>query len=449
MLFPNAPTKVDLKKWGVVACDQFTSQPEYWEKAARTVGNNPSTLDLIYPEVYLNEPEEQKTARINRIHATMDEYIKNGVLQESQWPVLVERSVLGRVHWGLVIAIDLEAYSFDPHLAKHALIRPTEMTIPERIPPRVRVRKGAALECPHILLLIDDPKHTIIEPLAHSALHGQLGQEMYQTELMLDGGKVRGWTLPAGPIRDQLFQGLQDLTDPTEQRQKYGDEVDVDHPLLFAVGDGNHSLATAKAVWEETKSLLPPGTNTVDHPARCALAEINNVHDDAIIFEPIHRIFSHCGDPSKILEDIKKLGGSRVSFSLVPEGAEKVVKMVREHGNVAPHMIGFVSAQLNGIITIANPTASLAVASIQPILDQILSRVDKQQPQHLEIDFVHDDDVLRQLGSQPGHCGFALPCMAKSELFKAVISSGVVPRKTFSMGHATEKRYYMECRKIL
>jgi hypothetical protein len=270
---------IDLCKWAVIACDQFTSEPEYWQQVAEIVGDAPSTLNLTFPEVYLEEVAQ--TQRIQNIQANMRRYLDDGTLQPHNGLIYVERIVDGRKRKGLVICLDLEAYDYTR--GSSSLIRATEGTIVDRLPPRMKIREGAALELPHILVLIDDPEHTVIEPV--EAASGRL-EKLYDFELMLNSGHLRGYAVGAN-LEDRIIEALRGLADPGAFAAKYG--IGAGNPvLLFAMGDGNHSLATAKAIWEKVK----PQTG-MDHPARYALVEIENVHDDGLEFEPIHRLIFH------------------------------------------------------------------------------------------------------------------------------------------------------------
>jgi len=432
LLLPNS--SVDLQKWAVVACDQFTSQPEYWKNADSLVGDAPSTLRIIYPEVYLGEDADKKAKRIESIQAEMKKYLTEGVLVASEWPIYVERTVLGRVHHGLIVAVDLENYQFVRN-AK-TLIRPTEETIVERLPPRMEIRRGAPLESPHILLLIDDEKRTVIEPLQKLAEEKKL-RTVYKTDLMLDGGKIEGFAVEKEQ-RDAVYAALKALIDPEEQRRKYGEGA-VENPLLYAVGDGNHSLATAKSIWEEQKKQ---GADPETSPARYALVELNNVHDEALVFEPIHRVFE--GELAEsVLDEMKKAFGDRMTIEEKP--TEEAIKIVLAHGNNTPHKFGWISPKKSAVVTITETDKTLVVATIQPTIDTIV----KGNKDKIAIDYVHGEDVVSKLATQEHHSGIILPAMQKSDLFLSVVKMGLVPRKTFSMGHANEKRYYMECRKIL
>lgn len=279
VLVPNVmlpPKGTDFSKWAVVACDQYTSQPEYWEQARALIGDAPSTLDLILPEAFLGKPDEQD--RINAINKHMREYMENGVLTTlPQGFVLVRRTAAGNTRNGLVLALDLECYDYNK--GSTSLIRATEATIVSRIPPRLRIREGAPVELPHILVLIDDPDRTVIEPLFKKT---DSFETLYDTDLMLGGGHISGWLVSDPSDIQGVLDALTALTDPDSFKAKYGDHA----PLLFAMGDGNHSLATAKANWEKIKASLPEA-ELASHPARYALVEIENVHDDGIILEPI------------------------------------------------------------------------------------------------------------------------------------------------------------------
>lgn len=401
--------KTDAKKWSVVACDQFTSEPQYWENAALTVGNAPSTLRLILPEVYLDESAE----RIPKINQTMKEYL-NGVLTEHpDSMIFVERTQSdGKVRRGIVAAIDLECYDYKK--GANSLIRATEATVVDRIPPRVAIRRGAEIELPHVILLIDDPDKTVIEPLI-----GEDGEIAYDTELMLGGGSIKGRFL-SEQSKKRVDDALATLTTPTSMKKRYGDEALS--PLLFAVGDGNHSLASAKAAYEEIKAQIG-ATEAAEHPSRYALVEIMNVHDDALEFEPIYRVMFgvNAEDVLSKLEDYaSKLGGS-----------------------CAKQTVKYVYGDKTGEITVKAPVKQLTVGTLQDFIDAYVST-----HEGVSIDYIHGESSTVALAKKPNAIGFIFEGMEKSELFKTVIYDGALPRKTFSMGHAEDKRYYMECRKI-
>ena len=401
------PKDADMTKWAVVACDQFTSEPAYWRRVEQTVGGAPSTLRMILPEAELKAPDVEE--KIGKINATMDDYLKRGLFRTLQNAlVYVERTQSdGRVRHGIVGMADLDAYDFTP--GSGALIRATEGTVLGRIPPRARLRRGASVELPHVMLLIDDPDKTVIEPLTAEAA----GMEkLYDFDLMEGGGHIAGYRLSdrqAGAVADALAE----LCTDEAMRRKYG--VSGASPLLFAVGDGNHSLATAKACWEEQKGKNPL--------ARYALVEVVNNHDDALRFEPIHRVLFGV-DAREVFAEFQKF---------YPNAHE---------GGGEGHVIEVVYDGCDGFLTVPDPTVQLAVGTLQAFLDEYL------KTRGGEVDYIHGDDVARELGKQPGNMGFLLPAMGKEQLFKTVMKDGVLPRKTFSMGHARDKRYYLEGRRI-
>ena len=408
------PQVSEMEKWPVVACDQFTSQPEYWGNAEKIVGDAPSALRLVLPEAYLNSAEVNR--RIAAINASMERYLADGVFKTLPDSLIyLERTQSdGRVRHGLIGCIDLEQYDFTP--GSGALIRATEGTVLERIPPRVRVREHAPLELPHVMLLIDDPKGTVIEPLA-----GETGrmETLYDTELMLGGGHVKGWRLTDEQM-SRAAASLNALKNPEAMAEKYG--MAGAAPLLFAVGDGNHSLATAKACYEEQKKGKTP-EEYLALPARYALVEVVNNHDDALQFEPIHRVLFGV-DHEKFMEEFKKF---------YPNTRE---------GKGEGHTIEVCWAGHDDFITVPDPKVQLAVGTLQAFIDEYLKKFGG------EVDYIHGDEVTRELGSKEGNMGFLLPAMGKEQLFKTVMADGVLPRKTFSMGHAQDKRYYVEARKI-
>lgn len=418
------PRGTDFSKWAVVACDQFTSQPAYWQQARAYIGDAPSTLDLILPEAFLGKPDEPE--RIASIRQKMREYLDGGVLRElPEGFVLVRRTAAGNTRCGLVLALDLECYDYQK--GSTTLIRATEGTIVSRIPPRLRIRAGAPVELPHILVLIDDPNRTVIEPLMQKA---ETLETLYDTDLMLDGGHITGWMVDDPKDITGVLDALRALTDPAAFRKKYGDHA----PLLFAMGDGNHSFATAKANWEQIKATLPEAERAT-HPARYALVEIENVHDDGIVFEPIHRVVFGIGGKQGIeaLAAILKRqnGGVSVSYGTTEQAS-----------GGKTHTIPFYTDGNSGTIAVTGCTSQLAVGTLQNAIDVLL----REQPG--EVDYIHGDAVVRSLCERPDAMGFLLPAMQKSELFPTVVFDGALPRKTFSMGEANEKRYYLECRKI-
>ena len=416
----------DLTKWAVIACDQFTSQPEYWNDVEKIVGDAASTLNLTFPEVYLEKPGGEE--RIKNVQASMRKYMDQGILQAHDGLVYVERRVAGKIRKGIVLCLDLEAYDYNK--GSSSLIRATEGTIVDRLPPRIKIREGASIELPHILVLIDDPNRTVIEPLASAK--SQL-EKLYDFDLMLDSGHLTGYAVNH-ELESKVVDALRILANPEIFAAKYG--TGKDEPvLLFAMGDGNHSLATAKAIWEKVKPQVG-----MDHPSRYALVEIENVHDEGLEFEPIHRVLF--GLKKDLFAKLEKYFGA--NFNYKPVGsAEEMVKAV-DSADGDKQAIGLVGGgKVFGVIEIANPSSNLPVGTIQPFIDSFLKEGGAEK-----VDYVHGEDVTVKLGSQPGNAGIYLPGMDKSDLFKTVILDGALPRKTFSMGEAREKRFYMEARKI-
>ena len=421
---PKAGT--DLKKWAVIACDQFTSEPEYWHEVEKIVGEAPSTLNLTFPEVHIEKPGEEE--RIKNIQLTMRRYMDEGILQPRDGLVYVERTVSGKTRKGITLCLDLECYDYNQ--GSSSLIRATEGTIVDRLPPRIKIRQGAALELPHILVLIDDPNHTVIEPL--SADKSKL-EKLYDFDLMLDSGHLAGYAVDEAH-ENQVIKALRGLARPETFAAKYG--IGRDEPvLLFAMGDGNHSLATAKAIWEKMKPQVG-----MDHPSRYALVEIENVHDQGLEFEPIHRVLF--GLKQDLFAELEKTFGANITYTPLANGAEMTQHVDSADGE--EQAIGLVGGGRQfGVIKIAKPTSNLAVGTIQSFIDAFLKAGGAEK-----IDYVHGEDVVERLALQPGNAGFYLAGMHKSDLFKTVILDGALPRKTFSMGEAREKRFYMEARKI-
>lgn len=423
ILMPKAGT--DLAKWAVIACDQYTSQPEYWEKLGAEVGEAPSTLRITLPEVYLEEADVE--SRISRIHCTMDQYLIDGILDElPAGMVLTSRDTGGACdRKGIVMAFDLEDYDY--HLGSTSAIRPTEKTVEERIPPRLAVREGAAVELPHIMLMIDDPDCAVIEPLFEET---EKLQKLYDVELMENGGHLTGWFVPEGELTERIEAGMERLADRTVFNAKYG--VDDSRPVLpFAVGDGNHSMATAKASWEKIKVGLTPEEQE-NHPARYVLAEVVNLHDKSLEIEGIYRVLFGA--------DAEDVLSAAQAFFAANGGEAAVSDEPAADGQSFP----FETAEKKAYLTVKNSKWALPVATLQAFLDDYLAA----HPA-VKIDYIHGLDVLHDLSVQPGNLGFALPDPSKEDLFRGVVFDGVLPRKTFSMGEAREKRYYMEAKRIL
>lgn len=418
----------DLTKWAVIACDQFTSEPEYWNEVEKIVGDAPSTLNLTFPEVYLEKPGEEE--QIQNIQASMRKYLAEGILQPHDGLIYIERTVAGKTRKGIMLCLDLESYDYNK--GSPSLIRATEGTIVDRLPPRIKVRQGAAFELPHILVLIDDPTHTVIEPLSKAKSNLE---KLYDFDLMLDSGHLAGYAVN-NDLENQVVAALRNLAKPETFAAKY--DVNKDEPvLLFAMGDGNHSLATAKAIWEKMKPNVG-----MDHPSRYALVEIENVHDDGLEFEPIHRVLFNL--KKDLFAELEKTFGSNFTYTKVANMDEMVKRVDSAKGEKqAIGLVGGGRLREFGVIELSNTESNLAVGTIQAFLDDFLKDGGAEK-----IDYVHGKDVVEKLALQPGNAGFYLAGMHKSELFKTVILDGALPRKTFSMGEAREKRFYMEARKI-
>ena len=409
ILLPKSGT--DLTKWSVVACDQYTSQPEYWNETEKIVGGAPSTLDLILPEVYLENSDVAQ--RIEKIHESMKKYIADGLFDEYKNSMIyVERMTADGMRAGLVGMIDLEEYDY--RKGSTSSVRATEATVVERIPPRIKVRNGAPLELPHIMILIDDGAETVIEPL--TAKKSQM-KKLYDFDLMQKGGHISGYLLSPEDIA-AADKALTALGDKAAFNKKYG--LDNAEVLLYAMGDGNHSLATAKEYYEQLKRENPD-KDLSNHPARYALAEIVNLHSPALRFEAIHRIVEGV-DTEKLLSALKSELGASDS-----EGVQQLTAVVG--GN-------------DITINVTKPTSNLTVGSLQQFLDKYIKENGGK------VDYIHGENVVRKLAAAPDSIGFLLPDMGKDELFPTVIKDGALPRKTFSMGHAEDKRFYMECRLI-
>jgi hypothetical protein len=418
--------KINFHKWAVVACDQFTSQPDYWENVEKIVGDSPSTFRMILPEAYLGTSKEANHQ--NAIQAHIQKYLKDGLFSSVEGFIYIERTFGTKKRCGLIGALDLEKYDFNK--GSKSLIRATEGTIIERLPPRIEIRKKALIELPHILVLIDDPDGSVIEPLSKNT--SSLSR-IYDFDLMLDGGHLKGFHVSDAQLEKGIVSALENLIQPQSFQDRYQLSEEVS-PILFAVGDGNHSLAAAKSVWDHMKSTAQP-----DHPARFALVEIVNIHDTGIIFEPIHRILKNANE--SLADPLRSFFGENFAYASVPD-FDSMKKAVIDQDK-SEQRFGFFSMKGYQVGSFSNPKHTLAVGNVQEFLDNY-------RPKHpsLEIDFIHGDEAMQRLGIQDGNIGIYLPAMEKSQLFKTVIQDGNLPRKTFSMGEANEKRYYLECRRI-
>ena len=422
---------IDLQKWAVIACDQYTAEPDYWQRVAQQVGEAPSTLQLIFPEAYLGAADAP--ARIARIQGAMQRCLADGVLRAHDGAILVERTTVAqggaRTRRGLMLELDLEHYDFSS--ASTSLIRPTEGTMVERLAPRIEVRRGAELELPHILVLIDDPAGTVIEPLAAMRESMPL---LYDTELMLGGGHVSGRAVDAAQ-GSRVLQALQALAEPRAFAARHG--VAAGTPvMLFAMGDGNHSLATAKSIWDQAKASVG-----MDHPSRWALVEVENIHDPALDFAPIHRLLF--GVQVDLRAALAQAFGARLRWSDVPSAAamRERVRLLNDDGHQASGLVE--PGARYSVIDIIDPPSTLAVGTLQPFIDALVQRGGAAM-----VDYVHGDEVLERLAQEAGHAGLHLDTVSKRDLLRRVVREGPLPRKTFSMGEADEKRFYVEARRI-
>ena len=390
------PAAGNYETWAVVACDQFTSQPDYWERVEKRVGDQPSAFRLILPEAQLSDGHTEE--HIAKINETMLSYQADGVFREYPDAMIYLQRVQsdGRVRCGVIGKIDLEEYDYSPDSS--SLVRATEGTVLERIPPRQAVRRNASLELPHIMLLVDDPEDTVLGPLT------ECDDLLYDFDMMEGGGHAKGFLL-SDSKKQAVQKALSDLAEG--------------QPLLFAVGDGNHSLASAKAHYEEEKAK---GLASAEL-SRYALVEIVNLYDDALEFEPIHRVLFDV-DPEDVLAELA------AAYPGTHEGEGE------------GHSIRYAWEKAEGVMTIPDPRAQLEVGTLQSFLDDYLKRKGGR------IDYVHGDEITIELGRKPGCLAFLLPAMDKNDLFKSIAADGPLPRKTFSMGHAEDKRYYIEARKI-
>ena len=406
------PKDADMYKWCVVACDQYTSEPDYWNEVKNIVGDSPSTLNLTLPEIYLEESDVED--RIKNINENMKKYLDEDLFTEYKDSMIyLERTQNdGKVREGLMGVVDLEDYSYEK--GSQTLIRATEKTVIERIPPRMKVRENALLELPHIMILIDDEKKDIIESLKNKVTDSDV---VYDTDLMQKGGHIKGYKL-SDEVANEVIEKLGELADKDNFEKKY--DVTDKGVLLFAMGDGNHSLATAKACYEKLKESMSE-EEYLNHPARYALVELVNLHSSALEFEAIHRVIfdTDVEDLVKSLNEYYTINedGNGQKFELITKDYDKT-------------------------LYIENPKSNIAVGSIQMFLDEYLAN------HQGKIDYIHGDDTTKEMASKDGNVGIIFDAMSKGDLFKTVILDGALPRKTFSMGHAHDKRFYLESRKI-
>lgn len=406
------PKNTDMTKWSVVACDQYTSEPEYWNDVEKIVGDAPSTLKLTLPEIYLED--ENISERIAKINSNMKALLDEDFFNEYKDSMIyLERTQSdGKIREGLIGVVDLEAYSYEK--GAETPIRATEKTVIERIPPRVKIRENAPLELPHIMILIDDDKKQIIENLKNKVSEDDI---VYDFDLMKNGGHVKGYLLNEETM-DEVDKGLKELADKEVFAKKY--DVNNKEVLLFAMGDGNHSLATAKACYEKLKETMSE-EEYLNNPARYALVELVNLHSPALEFEAINRVIFNT-EPEKLLNSLKEY------YQINKDGNGQEIEVITNDADEKWY--------------IENPKSNIAVGSIQIFLDEYLKNNEGK------IDYIHGEETTKNLAKQSGNVGFIFEAMPKNELFKTVILDGSLPRKTFSMGHSYDKRYYLESRRI-
>lgn len=406
------PKNIDMTKWSVVACDQYTSEMDYWNEVEKIVRASPSTLRITLPEIFLEDSDVNE--RINKINDTMKEYLDEDLFYELKDSMIyLERTQAdGRVREGLMGMVDLEDYSYEK--GSQTLIRATEKTVIERIPPRLKVRENALLELPHIMILIDDEKKKIIEDLKNEVTDSDV---VYDFDLMENGGHIKGYKLNNDSMT-KVEEGLEALCDKEYFEKKYN--VKDKGILLFAMGDGNHSLATAKANYENLKKTMTPD-EYLNHPSRYALVELVNLHSEALEFEPIHRVIFDT-DVNKLIEELYKY------YDINEEGNGQYFELVTK--------------DIDKKLYISNPKSNIAVGSIQMFLDEYL------KDNKGKLDYIHGDETTKNMGMEENNVAILFEAMPKEELFRTVILDGALPRKTFSMGHSYDKRYYLEARKI-
>ena len=417
ILLPNKDQ--DARKWAVVACDQYTSERDYWKNVEDFAEGSPSTLNLIFPECYLEDPGKEE--RIQSINEMMEAYLEDDVLDEYRDSfILVERSTESGTRYGLMAALDLERYDYSKDSV--SLIRATEGTILDRIPPRKEIRKNASLELPHIMVLISDKERAIIEPLRDRRNELEV---VYDTDLMMNGGHLKGYLVDRDSDIDGILDGFGRLYE----------KLDPKNPLLFAMGDGNHSLATAKSCWEDLKPTLTEEERK-NHPARFALVELENIYDEGLMFEPIHRVFFDVkwhDFQDELMKNSLSVYLHRVS------GTDEITREINKGGK---QKFGLINENGYYTVELTNPSSFLAAGTIQSVIDSLV------KDGKCSIDYIHGVDVTEELGKKPGNIGIILPDVSKDTFFESILKDKAFPRKTFSIGHANEKRFYMEARKI-
>ncbi len=425
------PKNIDVSSWSVIACDQYTQDLDYWKRAEATAAGKPSTLNLILPEVYLNSPD--KPQRIEKIRKTMSQYIEENVFEapRSCMIYLERKTAFGRTRKGLMAQVDLETYEWKPF--SKANIRATEATIVERIPPRMEIRRGAPLELPHIMLLVNDKDDLLVG--ASGALVKNKAP-VYDGQLMCKGGSITGWALESDEEIAHLTEAVGKIADANRAADG--------STFLFAVGDGNHSLATAKAVWDEHKEkLIASGADEAalkECPVRYALVEIVNIYDKGLTFEPIHRVIFDCDVEALIKTLAEKLEGS------VSELADAAALDAAVKASWADFGFAYKAGGVQKYVLLKTGIKELAVARLQPEIDAFLKNAGGSKKP--EIDYIHGSEETLKLGERDNAVGILLPPIAKDSFFETINGRGPLPRKSFSMGEADEKRFYLECRKL-
>lgn len=420
ILIPKPGT--DLTKWSVVACDQYTSEPEYWERVEAFVGDAPSTLHLVYPEAYLDEDNPEK--RIANINSTMQNYLHHHLFTEySENFFLLHRNTgQGPGRWGLIVALDLEYYDY--RIDSKTPIRATEGTILSRIPPRKEIRKKAELELPHILVLINDERRSVIEPLIERL---DTLEQVYNTDLMENGGHIQAYRVAGDSLLQELASAFEAIFE----------SLNPQNPLMFAMGDGNHSLATAKSCWEDLKGTLTKEEQAT-HPARYAMVELENIFDPGLVFTPIHRVLFNCSRTT-FLEEL-----SKHCNSYTIEQADSIPAIITAIENQEGlQRFGYVDSDGLKVISITHPVSSIPAGTLQAVIDELL-----EAETGIQVDYIHGTSVTKALGLKQGNIGLFLPAIDKKSFFSTIIADGALPRKTFSLGDAQEKRFYMEARRI-
>ena len=399
ILVPNK--NVDLQKWATIACDQFCARPKYWEELENLVKNSPSTLKLTCPEIYLNKGDLDE--RIEGVQKEMASYLDQGIFEEYENFILVEREVEnGRKRVGVMISIDLDKYNWE---RVRVPIRATEGTLVERLPVRIKIRKKAPLELPHAIILIDNPEKDIIEPIYHDK---ENLIKLYDFELNMGGGRIAGYKIENSL---ELINKLDKLLDKDVQIAKYG----IDAGIQFAVGDGNHSIATAKVMWEELKATLSDEEKE-NHPARYMLVEMVNLYGEGMDFKPIHRLVY------KPTPDF--ISGLKESL----KGDSKLKIIVGDR-------VEYISCPAK---------ASLTISGVQNYIESYL----KDNPQ-VEVEYVHNEEHLMDALKECDGLGIVMPEFPNEELVNFVVNVGNLPKKAFSIGEPEHKRYYLECKSII